>query len=456
MINKTSGLLLFSGLILTLCSCAPVTIETSPSGAEVYTADGQTLLGTTPYKTQIWFSEKDLVVRQNRYFEAPVKLNYATAEKIATELRPTPVVVYSKPMADIYPAGSEKAIGKTPMKIPVDKKPATYVLKVADYYDQEVTISIDCPDPQIIELARRPIVDISATPNGAEVYENGKLLGTAPLREEISTSRTFEFRKANYFSKTLTLNGAPPYEASVELKPFPVIAVSATPSGAKIFHDGKLLGNDAVQLPVGKKTTLEVSANRYYPQTVVLTPESDELVNVTLKAMPYVTLTSEPAGATVFLNGKLLGTTPLEQLVEKETTYEIRKENFHPKTVTLNGKDVRPVIKLEEIPPPPVVTISSSPIGAEVSVDGKIIGITPVEQVITTPITVALSLEGYVSQTNTIDGTDLAPMITLEKKPRLEMLQKKGITPLLLGSIAAAVLAVFAAIIILRKKKKTT
>ncbi|MDD3276515.1 MAG: PEGA domain-containing protein [Kiritimatiellales bacterium] len=442
-------------LILALCSCAPVTIETSPSGAEVYSADGQTLLGTTPYTTKVWISEKDLVVRQNRYFDDPVKLNYDSSEKIELKLRPTPVVVYSKPVAEIYPVGSETAIGSSPAKIPVGDAPAAYVLKVADYYDQEISVGIDSPDPLVVQLARRPIVNISATPDGVEIYENDALIGTAPIREEILTSRTFEFRKKNYFAKTLTLNGAPPYEMSVELKPFPVITVTAEPAVAKISHDSELLGKGSVKLAVGGKSTLEVSADRYYPQTVVLTPESDAQVDVALKAMPYVMINSDPAGAEVLLDGKLIGTTPLEQLIEKETVVELSKEGFITQTATLNGKDAHPVIALKAIPPPPVVTISSSPTGAEVSVDGKPIGNTPVKQVVEKPISVVLTLKGYFAQTNTLDGSNLTPMITLEKKTLLENLRDKGISLPLIGGIAAAIIAVIVAIIILLKKKKT-
>jgi hypothetical protein len=455
MIKKVSGLFLISSLILALCSCAPVTIETSPSDAKVYSADGQTLLGTTPYKTKVWISEKNLVVRQNRYFDTPLKLNYDSSEKIDLKLHPTPVVVYSKPVAEIYPVGSETAIGSSPTKIPVGDTPTAYVLKVADYYDQEISVGIDSPDPLVVQLARRPIVTISAEPEGVELYENGERIGAAPVRIEVLSPRTIELRKAGYFIQSGTLTGAPPYEINATLRPFPVITVSATPASAQISRNGELLGKDSVELAVGEKTVMDVRADRYYTESITVTPESSAQVDVALKAMPYVMINSDPAGAEVLLDGKLIGTTPLEQLIEKETTYELRTKDYLPKTVTLNGKDAHPVIVLEAIPPPPVVTISSSPIGATVSVDGKTIGNTPVKQVVENPISVVLTLEGYYSQTNTLDGSNLTLMITLEKKTFLENLLDKGINLPLIGGLVAAIIAIIVAIIILLKKKKT-
>jgi hypothetical protein len=235
------------------------------------------------------------------------------------------------------------------MKVNVADQAKTYTLKAADYYDQDITVGIDSPDPLVVKMVRRPIVDISASPAGVEVYENDALIGAAPLRQEILTSRTFEFRKAGYFTQTLTLTGAPPYEVAVELKAFPVITVSATPADAKITHKGEMMGNGSAKLAVGGKATLEVSADRYYPQTVVLTPESPAQVDVALKAMPYVMI-SQPVGAEVVIDGKSAGTIPVELLIEKETAAEIRKEGFVSQTVTLTGADKQINVTLEPVP----------------------------------------------------------------------------------------------------------
>lgn len=365
MIKKVSGLLFISGLILALFSCAPVTIETAPAGAAVYSADGQTQLGTTPYDTRVWFTEKDLVVRQDRYFEEPVKMNFDTPKEMVLKLRPTPVSVYSRPQAEIYPVGSETPIGTAPMKVAVGDKPTEYVLKLADYYDQTISVGVDSPDPLIVEMARRPIVTISAEPEGVEIYENGQLLGTAPVRIEVLSPRTIELHKEGYFAQGGTLKGAPPYEVHGVLRPFPVLSVSATPSSAKISKDGELLGTGSAQLAVGKETLLNITADRFYPQTLTLTPESGTKSVVALKAMPYVMIKSEPSGAEVIIDGKSVGMTPVEQLIEKETTIQLVKGGFVSQTATLTGKDASVNLTLEVIHPTPEEIAAAEKAAAE-------------------------------------------------------------------------------------------
>ncbi len=359
MIKKSAIQFLALTLILAICSCAPVTVDTVPTGAAVYSADGQTQLGTTPYNTSIFVRGKDYTIRQEKYFDEPVKLPFDAPRNVELKLRPTPILVYSKPDSQIYPSGSETAIGETPMKVTVYDKERTYTLKVADYYDQDIKVGLDSTDPLVVKMVRRPIVTLSAVPAGVEVYENGSLVGTAPVRQEILTSRTFELRKAGYFTKSLTLTGAPPYEVAVELKQFPVITVAATPADAQIYRAGAVAGKAPFKLAVGEKTVLEVRADRYYPQSVTLTPESPAQVNVALKAMPYVTI-SEPAGAELFIDGKSAGIVPVELLIEKDTVIELRKEGFVTKTATLTGADKQVAVTLEAVPPPSTNAVSAA------------------------------------------------------------------------------------------------
>ncbi len=356
MIKKYASLFFMLSLVLAICSCAPVTINTVPAGATVYSADGKNQLGTTPFDTRVVVREKGFSIRKDRYFEEAVKLDFASARTIDLKLRPVPVLVYSKPSAKIYQTGSENPIGGTPMKVTVYDKERNYTLKAADYFDKDITVGPETADPLVVELTRRPFVTLSAVPAGVEIYENGKLIGAAPVREEILTSRTFELRKPGHFTKSITLAGAPPYEVAVELKPFPVITVAASPSDAQVYRAGGLIGKAPVKLSVGEKTVLEVRADRCYTQNVTLTPESSAKVNVVLKAMPYVMINSAPAGAEVVIAGKSIGAAPVEQLIEKDTVVELRKEGFITKTATLTGADKQVTVTLEAVPPPPVQT----------------------------------------------------------------------------------------------------
>ena len=359
MVKKCVGLLFATSLILTICGCAPVTVDTVPSGATVYSADGQTQLGNTPYKTSVFVGEKNFSIRKDHYFDETAKLNFDSSRKVDLDLRPMPVLVYSKPDAEIFAVGSQASLGSTPMKLMVNDNENTYTLKASGYYDQDITVGRETTDPLVVKMVRRSIVTLSATPAGVEVYEKNKRIGTAPVNQEILTSHTFELRKPGYFTKTVTLTSAPPYEVAVELKPFPVTTLTSAPAGAQIYREGNPVGKTPAKFAIGKATVLEVRADRYYPQNITLTPESPAQVNVTLKDMPYITVNSSPAGAELFVGGKSVGVTPSEQLIEKDTTVELRKEGFVTKTATLTGADKQVTVTLEAVPPPaPVAPIA--------------------------------------------------------------------------------------------------
>lgn len=375
MIRKLSHLLCSAGLVLAVCSCAPVIIESTPSGASVYD-DSETLLGTTPYKTDLFLSSREYTVRKAGFVDESVAVDASSPSTISLDLQPRIVTLYSKPTANVYSTGSAAPIGRTPVRIQVTEEAQAYTLKLANHSDKVITVDLDSQDLIRTELELLPIVNLSTDPKDADIYEKGKKLGTAPLKTEIRTSRTFEIKKDGYFTKEITLKEVPPFEVSVKLDAFPLIKVETTPAKAEIQIDNQKR-TAPVQLAVGSKTTLNVSAPRYYPQTVTISPKSEQVVRVNLKAMPYVTIKSQTAGAQVYLNNKLLGNTPIEQLVEKETVVELRAEGYVTKTLTLTGSDKTVEASLEKVPEPVVV---AEPVVEPASAESELIADEVTEQ----------------------------------------------------------------------------
>ncbi|MBI9021384.1 MAG: PEGA domain-containing protein [Verrucomicrobia bacterium] len=371
-VSRLVGLFFVLALISTTCGwipfTAPFTIHSVPEGAAVYKTGGTTPVGTTPYKSHIFHLERTYEVRMDGFFNEPVLVDYNAAKDIYVKLRALPVLLYTKPDADVYAAGSDTPLGNTPLEMDVYHEDRTYTLKAKDYYDKEITIGLATETPMVLELERRPIISLTTVPEGTEIYENDALCATSTMTEEILTNRTFELRKEGYFKKTVELTSSSPYEMTVELIPLPVISIQSVPDGATVYlvGDDKPLGNAPLSLTIEKATRFEVRADRYYPETFTVEPKT-QTAKAMLNAMPYVTITSDPAGAEVYLAGKLLGTTPLEQLIEKETAYEIRQEGYLPQTVTLTGKDAQPVITLETVPvvAEEVEAVVEAPVAAE-------------------------------------------------------------------------------------------
>ena len=345
---KTAGLFVMITSVLVLCSCAPVTLESIPDGAEVYDMSG-TKLGTTAYKFNIIASDKAFVLKKDGYCPQPVIVPFDAPSRVYAGMIPETILVTSEPSGAKISTGI-KSYGITPNRIQIFDENRAFTFKADGFFDKEVIIGPDSPRPLHVVMERRPIVTITSA--GADIFENGAKIGTDTATVEVNKERTFEFRKDGFFAEKRTIKGAPPYQVNVDLKAFPVITVDSVPAAAKVFRSNAQIGTAPVQLAVGEAIDVELRADRYYSQTVKLTPSSSAKTTVTLKPMPYVTVNVSLAGAQVFVDGKSLGTAPVELLVEKPVTAEIRKDGYISKTVVIDGKSNNINVTLEPVPPP--------------------------------------------------------------------------------------------------------
>ena len=353
-VSRVVGLFFVLALISTTCGWLPFqadfTIHSVPEGAAVYKAGEDRIIGTTPYQGHIFHFDHNYEVRLEGFYDQKILVDYNAAEDIYVKLRALPVLICSKPDADIYAADAVKPFGKTPLEVDVFHEDRTYTLKAKDYFDKKITVGMATETPMVIELDRRPIITLTAA-DGVEIYENDELLATTTMTEEILTNRTFVLKKEGYYDKTIELTSTSPTDIDVELVPLPIITIQTTPADATVYLVGQdaPLGTGTQTLTIEKATAFEVKANRYYSKTFTLEPKT-QTANIELDAMPYVTITSKPSGAKVSVNGKAIGTTPVEQLIEKATTAELTLDGYLPKKVTLNGKDLKPTITLEPVP----------------------------------------------------------------------------------------------------------
>lgn len=165
----------------------------------------------------------------------------------------------------------------------------------------------------------------------------------------------------------------------------PLGAVTSTPPGAKVFVDGQLVGVTPLKrrFDAGKRAAVRLEADGHFPETHAVEPNTNEHValDVTLRAAAVVEVSSEPPGATAYVDGGVAvratpGTTgPLEAGPTEIVV-------AHPGYVA-----ERRVVDLVSGPNPlwvelargAKVTVSSSPPGARVRLDGALLGVTPLD-----------------------------------------------------------------------------
>lgn len=112
-------------------------------------------------------------------------------------------------------------------------------------------------------------------------------------------------------------------------------------------------------------------------------------VKVTLQALPdtvveiAVTVSSEPPGADILIGDRSYGSTPRElrlswQPNERDKTLRFRLAGYSEKTAALLRSEKTLTAALEALPVPVTVRFASKPPGAEVRVDGRPVGRTPI------------------------------------------------------------------------------
>ena len=192
---------------------------------------------------------------------------------------------------------------------------------------------------------------------------------------------------------------------------FGKVSVTSTPSGAKVYLDGKDTGKitpcvlDEVNLG---KVTLRLHMKDYAPATgnVVVREGETSSVNLSLNAIfAPVTINSLP-GADIRVNGSSLGTSSyngnlLEGIYDIEVLLASHKSVKKQIEVVAN---VPQTIELKPVPIYGMLDVSSNPMGANVTINGKSYGETPltIKNLLIGDYDVILSKIGYESSTQRV------------------------------------------------------
>jgi hypothetical protein len=280
--------------------------------------------------------------------------------------------------------------------------------------------------------------DIKSEPPGATISINDEVVGTTPLvLDRVSTTAP-----EGLLHVSLSLDGYSDYDVSIALanlkrddnglralivvqkltkagseKPVTVLlSVTSTPAGAHVFLDSADIG----MTPITQKTvteghhTLRLALLGYDDFTKSLDFEAStevESVHAVLTRQAVIapaatlTVTSIPSGTQIFLDGKDTAKTTPSTFTLDAGTHVIRLaltgHKDYSASVTLQSGDAKTVAAaLTKQPLPPTtgtLTVTSTPSGADVSIDGIAKGVTPLHEVALSAgeHTIHLSLKGY-------------------------------------------------------------
>ena len=329
-----------------------------------------------------------------------------------------------------------KLVGKTPVrehKIDTGgrmKKEVTVLIEHEGYEPKTETLTLEMGKtvPLDIALQKLPpksvnaILDITSTPSGATVYLDGQRIGTTPLhkhpvdtgpngQKEIRIGVELDGYESDVQQVTLTGGETLPWRVQLKKRPerIPTLApleVTSTPAGATVFVNGSKIGNTPLreyQVDTGtngqKVVTLRMDLEGYEREVRQVPLRGGEPASVTVRlkkravrieTKAVLDITSTPSGATVYLDGQRIGTTPLRghpvetgARGQKRVNVRIEHPGYKTRntTLTLNGGQSRPLdVALEKIQQPgktATLTITSTPSGGTVYLEGEEVGPTP-------------------------------------------------------------------------------
>jgi len=231
---------------------------------------------------------------------------------------------------------------------------------------------------------------VKSDPSGSDIEIDGVSVGTTPrLITTLDTSvpHRVTLRKTGYAPHvfSVSFNGRVPILRNEKLLlDSGVLHVQTDPAGAEVSVNGIMRGRSPIRIdgvPKGH-TTVRLHLDGYADEVRELKISSgdEQTLSLALVGNPgTINLSSVPKGARIYVNGQFIGNSPQYLSKQPPGTYVIRAElegyGTVERTVTLhNGESMSEELRLSNAMGR--LEVRSSPAGAQVVLDGRIVGTT--------------------------------------------------------------------------------
>lgn len=295
------------------------------------------------------------------------------------------------------PAGAsvfvnDQMVGTTPYTGQYPEDEYTYRIELPRYHPEAGRVTLKGERKTLNFKLRPRFGDISVTSapeRGMQIYLNDENTGqTTPATLKDISSGTHALRLMDRWyqpqAQTVTVTDGQTTQASFTMQPaYADISIATTPA-AQIFIDDKPVatGSHSSRMLTGIYT-LKAQLDKYHTVQQQLVVEAGKAQNLTLELPSRngtLSVTSTPFDATITLNGKEYGTTPntVKDLLMGDYTLMLEKRGYGIVTKTITIAEGKTTEVNETLPSGMEVTITSTPAGAQLWIDGTAAGSTPV------------------------------------------------------------------------------
>ena len=293
----------------------------------------------------------------------------------------------------------------------------------------------------LARLPKSPALAVESEPIGALVILDGKERGRTPFLAPLEKGKHEVVLKLEGHREVGTFFSMPPdRDLSIRLD-LPVgqgtgsrLTLTSAPAGAAVAIDGKEIGITpwSGEIRPGNHKVL-VSAKGFVKEEriVQVQPNRDADVTFALNREPgpgKLHVETEPPEAQVSIDDKQVGTSPYTgEVPPGEHRLEVANDGYKTIAQDLSidpGQALSLKLALQPATAgqvPPLVAVASDPQGAQLFLDGKLVGPTPIKARSTPgPHEIKLALDGYISRTGKInlpDSRDFELRMAISLKP---------------------------------------
>lgn len=284
--------------------------------------------------------------------------------------------------------------GVTPVTL-YDLEPGRHLVKLRLAGHDEAVRFIDTRKSPLVEQntvleETKGLLLLKTEPEGADVQVDGVSVGQTPrLVSTLSVGEVHQvrFRKAGYQDQTISVrfDGRRPQVREERLVlASGTIDVMSEPTGAEVTVNGIVRGKTPLRVtgvPKGRAIVkFSLAGYEEAVRDLAVSAGDVQTLPVVLKGLPgTMRVTSVPEGARIYVDDRYEGKAPLSLAGLQPGEYAVRAEldghGTQTRTVTLeNGASASEEFRLSNVMG--VIEVVTSPVGAQVTVDGRVVGTT--------------------------------------------------------------------------------
>lgn len=236
--------------------------------------------------------------------------------------------------ADVEIAGLDFNLGKNYLLLPGER---VVTVSAEGYVTAEKKLVIDGDETREVTIELEPLpgnLRVTSDLEGVDVLVDGKPAGKVPgLVENLKRGdHRIEFSKYRYFplEKDLKIEGlGRTQDLDIQLEPaWGWMELTSEPSGAGIFVDNKRVGTTPATIEIletGSNVSLSAEGYKTWEERLtVAAGTTEKFTPVKLEvAEGTLAIASNPTGASVTIDGKYAGVTPLETSVSPLKTHKL-------------------------------------------------------------------------------------------------------------------------------------